>query len=113
MAELNFDKKIIDPEKEHFTQVIDRVIHENYKIVNSLMERVADSQITKDELASALFSNLKLKIAEELAKELKIENPSSKEAWHEIMNNGKYDLIMLIISKKTEEIGKKWNLFKS
>jgi hypothetical protein len=113
MAEPNFDKAAPYTEKMRLTQIVDKVISENYGVVNALVERVGDDNMNKDELAIALFSGLKIKIAEELAKDLNIENPSSREAWQKVMSDGKDGLIMSIVAEKAGEIGKKWNLFET
>lgn len=90
-------------------EIIYCAMNENRDLVNSLREEVEEGH-SRDNFKEALFSNLKVKIVEKLAGEMGMENPDSKDAWNQVMEEYPLEKLKELSEDVAEKELKNWNL---
>lgn len=88
-------------------EIINSVVYElNYDVVPAMLERALED-MDPDQFKEMFFSNMKLKIVEELARREGIANPSSKEAWNTVTRKYPPEKLRGIVDKVAEHEFKK------
>lgn len=108
--ELNFSVEDIDRMGDlRIKGLIKLAMDRNADIVKQVYDN-SEKENLEENFKSGIFSNLKLKIIESLAEEMGVANPSSKEAWDEVVEKYPIEKIQELTDELAEEELKKWNL---
>ncbi len=100
-------ENINDPEEVELSKVMQEIIERNREIVQLVYDNL-DFKDLEEGFPVVLFSNLKLKIVEALARDMGVSEPRSRKAWDKVIEKYPLDKLEKIFSQVARAELKTW-----